>query len=89
MSFIADDSYFLQLLSIIHESYISFDSNPHAVLTGVAFPDIHKAFDNVLHKGVFFKLKNYGVEFNLLKLLGTHLAGHQKRVAVNDPTTPW
>ena len=69
-----NDSSSLQLLSITHDSYKSFDSNPHGVLTRVAFPDIHKAFDNVLDEGVIFRLKNYGVDFNLLKLLETHLA---------------
>ena len=74
MGFILNDSSSLQLLSITHDSYKSFDSNPHGVLTRVAFPDIHKAFDNVLDEGVIFRLKNYGLDFNLLKLLETHLA---------------
>ena len=57
------------LLSITHESCKSFDSNLHAVLKVVAFPNIHKAFDNILDEGLIFRLTNYNVGGNLLKLL--------------------
>ena len=37
------------------------------------FLDISKAFDKVWHKGLIFKLKTYGVEGNLLKVLENYL----------------
>ena len=39
----------------------------------VTFLDISKAFDKVWHEGLIFKLKSYGPEGNLLKLLENYL----------------
>ena len=44
-------------------------------MTGT-FLDISKAFDKVWHEGLIFKLKTYGVDGNLLTLLGNYLADH-------------
>ena len=48
------------------------------------FLDISKAFDKVWHKGLIFKLKTYGVEGKLLKLLENYLTDRQQRVVLND-----
>ena len=37
------------------------------------FLDISKAFDTVWHEGLIFKLKIYGIDGNLLKLLINYL----------------
>ena len=53
------------------------------------FLDISKAFDKVWHKGLIFKLKTYGVEGNLLKLLENYLTDRQQRVVLNGRTSSW
>ena len=44
------------------------------------FLDISKDFDKVWHEGLIFKLKTYGVDGNLLKVLENYLTGRQQRV---------
>ena len=53
------------------------------------FLDISKVFDKVWHLGLIFKLKTYGSEGNLLKLLENYLTGRQQRVVVNGQITSW
>ena len=53
------------------------------------FLDISKAFDKVWHEGLIFKLKTYGVEGSLLKLLGNYVTDHQQRVILNGQTSSW
>ena len=53
------------------------------------FLDISKAFEKVWHKGLIFKLKIYGIDGKLLKLLQNYLADCQQRVVVNDQTFSW
>ena len=55
----------------------------------VTFLDICKAFDKVWHEGLIFKLKTYGVEGNLLKLIENYLTDHQQRVVLNGRTSSW
>ena len=50
---------------------------------------ISKAFDKVWHEGLIFKLKTYGVEGNLLKLLENYLTDRQQRVVLNGRTSSW
>ena len=53
------------------------------------FLDISKAFDKVWHEGLNFKLRPYGVEGNLLKLLGNYLTDCQQRVPLIGRTRSW
>ena len=71
--FIPGDSCVSKLLSITHEICKSFDYNPPAADTMGIFLDISKAFDTVWHEGLIFKLKIYGIDGNLLKLLINYL----------------
>ena len=53
------------------------------------FLDISKAFDKVWHKGLIFKLKTYGVEGNVLKLLENYLTDRQQKIVLNGRTFSW
>ena len=50
--------------------------------------DISKAFDQVWNEGLIFKLKLYGVDGNLSKLLENYLTSRQQRVVLNGQTSP-
>ena len=65
-SFKPTDSCINQLLSITHEIYKFFDDEYE--VRGVFF-DISKAFDNVWHNGLIYKLKQNGVSGNVLNLI--------------------
>ena len=76
--FITGDSCVSQLLSITHEIYQSFD-------LGGTFLDISKAFDKIWHEGLIFKLKTYGTDGKLLKLLENYLTDRQQRICFKWP----
>ena len=48
------------------------------------FCDISKAFDRVWHKGLIFKLKQYGLSENILKWISSYLQYRKQRVFVNS-----
>ena len=48
------------------------------------FLDISKAFDNVWHDGLLFKLKNYGISGFLFTIIKDFLANGQQRVVLNE-----
>ena len=73
---------------VTHEIYTSFDCNPPQYIRGT-FLDISKAFDKVWHKGLIFKLKSYGVDGSLLKLMENYLTGCQQRVVLNGQNSSW
>ena len=75
-------------MSVTHEIYKSFDCNLPQDITGT-FLNISKAFDKVWHKGLIFKLKSYGVDGSLLKLMENYLTGRQQRVALNGQNSSW
>ena len=85
--FQSGDSCVAQLLSITHEIYKSFDCNPSADTRGI-FLDISKAFDKVWHEGLIFKLKTYGIDGDLLKLLINYLEDRKQRVVLNGQILP-
>ena len=72
-------------MSITHEIYKSFDRNPPGYTKG-SFLDILKAFDKVWHEGLIFKLKSYGINGDLLKLLINYLEYRPQKVALNGQT---
>ena len=86
--FIPGDSCVSQLLSITHETYKSFDCHPSTDMRGT-FLDISKAFDEVWHEGLIFKLKTYGVEDTLFKLLENYVTDRQQRVVLNGRMSSW
>ena len=62
-----------RLPSVIHDIPSSFDLHP----------------SQVLHKGLTFKLKAYGVEDNPLKILRISLISHRQRVVLKDRSFSW
>ena len=62
-----------QLLTNVHNLYKDFHAYPTLETRGV-FLDISKAFSNVWHQGLIFKLKSVGVSDSLLNLLKTSWA---------------
>ena len=86
--FILGDSCVSQLLSVAYEIYQSFNCHPHTDIKGT-FLDISKAIDKVWHKSLIFKLKTYGIDGKLLKLLENYLPDRQQRVVLNGQTSSW
>ena len=74
------DSCINQLISITHEIYQSFDAGLE--VRGV-FLDISKAFDEVWHEGLIYKLKQNGVKGNLLETLNNFLNDRKQIVVLN------
>ena len=78
--FMPCDSCVLQLLSITHVIYRSFDCNPPVDVTG-ALLDIWKALElGDWHDGLIFKLQTYDVDGKSLKFLKRYLKERQKRI---------
>ena len=86
--FRSGDSCISQLIAITHELYRSMDATPSLETRGV-FLDISKAFDKVWHEGLLFKLKCYGVEGGILKLLENYLHNRKQRVLLNGQNSSW
>ena len=80
------DSCILQLLSITHEIYKSFDCN---LETRGIFLDISKAFDRVWHQGLLFKLKSNGIDGPFFDLIKDYLLNRKQRVVLNGQTSDW
>ena len=50
----------------------------------MVFGDVSKAFDRVWHKGLIFKLKQYGIEGELLKWISNYLDNRQQSVVIKS-----
>lgn len=48
----------------------------------MVFCDVSKAFDRVWHKGLIFKLRQYGFDCDLLNWLSGYLSDRKQRVAI-------
>ena len=71
------NSCIIQLLSITHKIYQSFDEGFDVCSV---FLDISKVFDKVWHDGNIFKLKRNDISGNLLNLLPNFLRNRNQRV---------
>ena len=81
-----EDSGISQLLSLTHDIYQSFDNGFE--VRGV-FLDISKAFEEVWHKGLIYKLTQNGVAGNLLNTLTDFLKDRKQRVVLNGQNSKW
>ena len=75
-----------QLISITHERYQFFDNGFE--VTGV-FLDICKAFDQVWHDGLIYKLKQNEVAGDLLDTLTNFLKDRKQKVFLNGQHSTW
>jgi len=80
------DSTINQLLAITTEIHNAFENRQE---TRAAFLDISKAFDKVWHPGLIFKLKQNGINGNLLNMLEHYLSDRKQRVILNGIESPW
>ena len=82
------DSCISQLPATSHEIHSNFDAYP-SLETRRFFLDIPKAFNRVWHEGLLYKLKLYGINGLLLKLLKSFLTNRFQRVVLNGQTLSW
>ena len=74
-----------QILSLVHEIYASFDCNLPLDIRAV-FLDISKAFDEVWHDGLIYKIKFIGITGSPLKLIQSD---RLRRVVLNGQNSAW
>ena len=81
-----NDSVTNQLIYLVHQIHSSLDKN---LDVRHVFLDISKAFDKVWHKGLIFKLRQNGIDGQLLNVLENYLSGRQQRVVINGSESDW
>lgn len=75
-----NDSTINQLVHIVHNIYKGLDDKKDVCMV---FLDISKAFDRVYHEGLIFKLKQLGIEGNLLNWIRSYLTNRTQTVVLN------
>ena len=80
------DSCINQLLSITHEIYKSFDDGSE--VRGI-FLDISKAFDEVWHKGLLYKLNQNGISGKLFDVITNFVNLGKQRAVLNGQYSSW
>ena len=73
-------------MSITTEIFEAFENLDE---TRAVFLDISKAFDKVWHEGLCFKLKQNGINGNLLVLMSSFLSDRKQKVILNDTSSDW
>ena len=81
-----NDSVTNQLISLVNSIQSSLDNK---LEVRSVYLDISEAFDKVLHEGLLFKLKQNGIEGNLLVLLKNYLSNRKQRVVINGAASEW
>ena len=82
--FLPNHSTVFQLVDIFHHICQAFDNKQYACMV---FCDVSKAFDRVWHKGLLFKLKQNGINGQLLKWLTDYLSGRKQKVTIQTATS--
>ena len=75
-------------MSLIHDVHVAFDDSSCLEVRSV-YLDMSKAFDKVWHEGLLFKLKQNGIDGNLLALLSNYLSNRRQRVVLNGKSSDW
>ena len=86
--FRSSDSCITQLLAVTHEIFEAFDCNPPLEIRSV-FLNISKAFDEVWHEGLLYKLQSMCISGKLSKLVENYLSGRFHRFVLNGQTSSW
>ena len=79
--FLPGHSTTFQLIDIYHHICQAIDNNQYACMV---FCDVSKAFDRVWHKGLIFKLKQLGIDGELLEWIANYLNNRQQRVVIKS-----
>ena len=74
------DSTINQLLYLTHEFSKALDEGKEI---RVVFFDISKAFDRVWHKGLLYKIEQFGIKGDLLEWIKSYLFQRKQRVVIN------
>ena len=82
--FLPGHSTVYQLIDIYNQICKAFDDKQS---TCMVFCDVSKAFDRVWHRGLLFKLRQYGITGNAIKWLAAYLEGRQQRVILNSSSS--
>ena len=76
--FSRNDSCVNQSISVIHNIYCAFDTNPSLEVQGV-FLDLSKTFNKIWQRGILCKLKDNGIITNALHLIESFLHNKHQR----------
>ena len=76
------------MISITQDIYKNVDKYLSQEFCGL-FLDISEAFDRVWHKGLLYKLKNFGIEGKLFNLIESFLSDRFQRVTINGQSSSW
>jgi hypothetical protein len=79
--FLPGHSAVYQLIDIYNQICSAFDERKS---TCIIFCDISKAFDRVWHSGLIFKLRQYGIEGNILSWITSYLQNRKQRCVVGS-----
>ena len=79
--FLPNHSTVFQLIDIYDQICRAFDEKKS---TCIVFCDISKAFDRVWHRGLLFKLRQYGISGNLINWISNYLSNRSQRVFINS-----
>ena len=79
--FLPNHSTTYQLIDIYHHICQTFDTDQFSC---TVFCDVSKAFDRVWHKGLIFKLKQYGISGSLLNCVTDYLNNRTQRVFIRS-----
>ena len=82
--FLPNHSTTFQLIDIYHHICQTFDSNQYSCMV---FLDVSKAFDRVWHKGLIFKLKQNGIDGDLLEWISDYLSGRKQKVVIRNTSS--
>ena len=79
--FLPNHSTTYQLIDIYHHICQTYDNNQFSCMV---FCDVSKAFDRVWHKGLIFKLKQLGLEGELLQWVSDYLSDRKQKVVIRN-----
>lgn len=81
-----NDSTINQLSYMYHQFSDALDKKKDV---RIVFCDVSKAFDKVWHRGIIFKLKQFGIENKLLDWFSNYLDNRKQRVIIKGQNSEW